>query len=46
MADIHLPRAGLIFLMVTLAYLFLAVKVNSEISPGEEDSEGAEEMMI
>jgi hypothetical protein len=46
MADIHLPRAGLIFLMVTLAYLFLAVKVNSEVSPGEEDSEGPEEMMI
>ena len=46
MADIHLPRSGLIFLVVTLAYLFFAVKVNSEVSPGEEESEGPEEMMI
>jgi len=46
MADIHLPYAGLIFLAITLAYLFFAVKANAEIILTWEESEEPEDMMI
>jgi hypothetical protein len=46
LADIHLPYAALISLVVTLAYLFFAVKVNSEIILIEEEAEDPEQMII
>ena len=45
-ADIHLPYATLISLVVTLAYLFFAVKANSEIILKQEDAQDPEEMII
>lgn len=45
-ADIHLPYATLIFLMITLAYLFFAVKANSEIILIQEETKDPEEMII
>ncbi|MHC4069485.1 MAG: DUF1189 domain-containing protein [Planctomycetota bacterium] len=46
MVDIHLPYAGLIFLMITLAYLFFAVNANSEVKLTQEETEEPEDMMI
>ncbi len=45
-ADIHLPYATLIFLVITLAYLFFAVKANSEIILIQEEAKDPEEMII
>lgn len=45
MADIHLPFGKLIFLVITLSYLFFAVKANSEVIVMPEESEESE-MMI
>ncbi len=45
-ADIHLPYAALISLVITLAYLFFAVKANSEIILIQEEAEDPEEMII
>lgn len=45
-ADIHLPYATLISLAITLAYLFFAVKANSEIILIQEEAEDPEEMII
>jgi len=45
-ADIHLPYATLISLVVTLTYLFFAVKANAEIILIQEDAEDPEEMII
>lgn len=44
--DIHLPYATLISLVITLAYLFFAVKANSEIILIQEEAEDPEEMII
>jgi hypothetical protein len=46
LADIHLPYATLIFLVITLAYLFFAVKANSEIILIQEEAKDPEEMII
>ena len=45
-ADIHLPYATLISLVITLAYLFFAVKANSEIILIQEEAKDPEEMII
>ena len=45
-ADIYLPYAALIFLVITLAYLFFAVKANSEIILILEEAEDPEEIAI
>ncbi len=45
-ADIHPPYATLISLVITLAYLFFAVKANSEIILIQEEAENPEEMII
>ena len=45
-ADIHLSYATLISLVITLAYLFFAVKANSEIILIQEEAEDPEEMII
>ncbi len=45
-ADIHLPYAALISLAITLAYLYFAVKTNSEIILIQEEPEDPEEMII
>ncbi len=45
-ADIHLPYAILISLVITLAYLFFAVKANSEIILIREEAEDPEKMII
>lgn len=46
-ADIRLPCfTSLIFLVITLAYLFFAVKANSEIIPISEEANNPEEMTI
>ena len=46
LSDIHLPYATLISLAITLAYLFFAVKANSEIMVIQEEAEDPEEMII
>ena len=46
LADIHLPYATLISLVITLAYLFFAVKANSEIILIQEEAKDPEEMII
>ncbi len=46
LADIHLSYATLIFLVITLAYLFFAVKANSEIILIQEEAKDPEEMII
>ncbi|MHC4174959.1 MAG: DUF1189 family protein [Planctomycetota bacterium] len=45
-SDIHLPYAILISPVVTLAYLFFAVKANSEIILMQEEAKDPEEMII
>ena len=45
-ADIHLSYATLISLVITLAYLFFAVKANSEIILIREEAKDPEEMII
>lgn len=45
-ADIHLSYATLISLVITLAYLFFAVKANSEIILIWEETKDPEEMII
>ena len=45
-ADIHLPYATLIFLVITLAYLFFAVKANSEIILIQKETGDPEEMIF
>ena len=46
LADIHLPYATLISLVVTLAYLFFAVKANSELMVIQEETEDPDQMII
>lgn len=46
LAGIHLPFASLIFLAITLGYLFFAIKANSVAIVIQEESEGPEEIMI
>lgn len=46
LTNIHLPYATLIFLVITLAYLFFAVKANSEIILIWEETKDPEEMII
>jgi hypothetical protein len=46
LADIHLPFTTLIFLMITLAYLFFAVKANSEIILIQQEAKDPEKMIF
>lgn len=44
-ADIHLPYAPLIFIVITLAYLFFAIKANADIILLQDEAENPEEMI-
>ncbi len=43
---IHLPYAGLIFLAITLGYLFFAVKANSQIIPKQQAPQSPENIGV